>query len=197
MKFLLFFLLFPLIELYLFIEVGDQIGGMSTVLLTLLTALIGISTARSQGMATAHKLQELLRMRTGGGALAGQVSIEILSAVMIFAAGVLLFIPGFFTDTIGFLLLLPQLRQQLAAKTISRQRHRAGQHQQSGSDFYSTTGQHADNARERGFVTTSSDVTPDDDGNDIIDGEYTRLDRPRVSEQSDRSAKDPKDDESR
>jgi UPF0716 protein FxsA len=104
LKFILaLFILLPLAELYLLIEVGSGIGGLSTIALCLLTAAIGGMLVRLQGMQTLLKARQLMDQ--------GQPPAEqMLHGIMIAASGVLLFIPGFITDVIGFLLLVPMIR---------------------------------------------------------------------------------------
>jgi len=99
----LLFLGIPLIELYVLIEVGSGIGGLSTIALCLLTAAIGGLLVRFQGLQTLFKAQKQL----ASGQLPADAGIH---GIIIAAAGVLLFLPGFVTDTLGFLLLIPMIR---------------------------------------------------------------------------------------
>ncbi len=108
----------PLIELYFLIQIGSVIGGFTTILLTILTALLGSWLIRQQGMITFIKAQKNLSM--------GQLpAMEMLEGLILLIAGVMLLTPGFITDTLGFLLLIPPLRQafilSLANKFIVRQ----------------------------------------------------------------------------
>jgi len=104
-----FFLLFigvPAIEVFLMIKIGGRIGALNTVSLILLTAIIGIYFAKLQGIKT---------MRSGVMNLyQNKIPIyEMISGASIVIAALLLIIPGFFTDTIGFLLLIPFTRKIL------------------------------------------------------------------------------------
>lgn len=100
------FILLPLAELYLLIEVGSGIGGLSTIALCLLTAAIGAALVRIQGMQTLLQAKQLMDQ--------GQPPAEqMLHGIMIAASGIMLFIPGFITDVIGFLLLIPIIRNLL------------------------------------------------------------------------------------
>ena len=104
-----FFLLFigvPALEVFLMIKIGDKIGAINTVSLILLTAIIGIYYAKLEGIKT---------MRSGFMNLyQNKIPIyEIISGASIAIAALLLIIPGFFTDTIGFLLLIPFTRKIL------------------------------------------------------------------------------------
>jgi UPF0716 protein FxsA len=108
------FILLPLAELYLLIEVGSGIGGFSTIALCLLTAALGGMLVRHQGMRTFLQAKELMDQ--------GQPPAEqMLHGIMIAISGVLLFIPGFITDFIGFLLLVPPVRNWLGQKLIAAQ----------------------------------------------------------------------------
>jgi UPF0716 protein FxsA len=117
------FLLVPIIEIGLFIQVGDLIGLWPTLAIVVLTAIIGTSLMRSQG---AQAFQEVQRsfseMRDPTRPLA--------HGVMILVAGMLLLTPGFFTDTLGMLLLIPKLRdkvmQQIASRVTVTQMNRGG-----------------------------------------------------------------------
>ena len=104
-----FFLLFigvPALEVFLMIKIGSKIGALNTVSLILLTAIIGIYFAKLEGIKT---------MRSGFMNLyQNKIPIyEMISGASIAIAALLLIIPGFFTDTIGFLLLIPFTRKIL------------------------------------------------------------------------------------
>ncbi len=107
------FLLVPLLELYLLIKVGSDIGGLATIALCLLTAAIGGLLVRLQGLQTLFDAQRQMAQ----GRLPAEAGVH---GVMIAAAGVLLFLPGFATDTIGFLLLIPLVRNLLIRRIAGR-----------------------------------------------------------------------------
>jgi len=111
------FVLVPLAELYVLIEVGAGIGGLATIALCLLTAAIGGILVRIQGLQTLLKARELMNR---GEAPAEQM----MHGIMIAFSGVLLFLPGFITDAIGFLLLIPPFRNMIGNWVISKQMHR-------------------------------------------------------------------------
>lgn len=102
-KLFLLFTLIPAIEIFLFIQIGGAIGGINTFLLVLATGFAGAWLARMQGLRTLLKVRENLN----AGILPAE---ELLDAVIIFAAGVVLLTPGFLTDILGLLLLLPNTR---------------------------------------------------------------------------------------
>ena len=101
---LLLFIAVPLLELYLLIEVGAGLGGFFTIALCVLTAAIGGILIRLQGVQTLFSAQQQLAQ--------GQPpEQEMLHGFLLAIAGVCLFLPGFLTDAIGFLLLIPTLRK--------------------------------------------------------------------------------------
>ena len=100
---LLIILFIPLIEIYLFIQIGGQIGAFNTILVILLTAVVGVYFARLQGLNTLKSgITQLYR---------NQMPIyEMMSGAALALAALLLIIPGFATDLIGFLLIFPVTR---------------------------------------------------------------------------------------
>lgn len=99
----LILLLVPIIEIALFIQVGGILGLWPTLLIVILTAIIGTVLLRSQGIATIKHLQYNLSQRQSP-------ITTILNGILILISGVVLLTPGFFTDTVGFLLLIPPIR---------------------------------------------------------------------------------------
>lgn len=97
------FILVPLIEIGLFIQVGGAIGLWPTLLIVILTAMAGSYLVRSQGA------RELANLRTSFGTMRDP-SEPLANGAMILFAGALLLTPGFFTDFVGFLLLFPPFR---------------------------------------------------------------------------------------
>jgi UPF0716 protein FxsA len=97
-------ILIPIIEIYLFIKIGSQIGAFNTISLIFITAIIGIIYARYEGLNT---------LRSGFSQLIKNElpAYEIISGAAIAFAALLLIIPGFATDIIGFLLLFPLSRK--------------------------------------------------------------------------------------
>ncbi|HEJ2454298.1 TPA: membrane protein FxsA [Vibrio cholerae] len=110
---LFLFIAVPVIEIALFIQVGGVLGVWPTIALVLLTAIVGASLVRSQGLQTPLTVQQ----RLAQGQLPAQ---QILEGVMLAVAGVLLLTPGFFTDILGMLVLLPAPRAYLAKQLMSR-----------------------------------------------------------------------------
>ncbi|TNF64248.1 MAG: FxsA family protein [Rhodobacteraceae bacterium] len=107
------FLLVPLIEIALFIQVGGLIGLWPTLGIVVLTAIIGARLVRSQGLAA------LGEVKTSFNDLRDPTEPLAHGALIVFA-GALLLTPGFFTDSIGFLLLVPQVRAAVMRRVRSR-----------------------------------------------------------------------------
>ncbi len=103
-RLLLLFTLLPLLELFLLIRVGQVIGALSTIAVVIVTAMIGAVLTRQQGYQTLERIRENLSRGT-------MPASEIIDALLIFVAGVVLLTPGFVTDSLGFLLLIPQSRR--------------------------------------------------------------------------------------
>ncbi|MCL1113810.1 FxsA family protein [Shewanella basaltis] len=118
---LLIFVLIPVVELNVLIEVASAIGSWTTVGLVLFTAVVGVSLVRSQGLSTLMTVQQKLAR----GEAPGQ---EIVEGMMLAAAGVLLLIPGFVTDFIGLILLTPFTRAPIAKFLYKRMQLRMVTH---------------------------------------------------------------------
>jgi len=121
----LLFITLPLLELWVLIEVGSDIGGLSTIALCLFTAALGGLLIRWQGMSTLIDAQKRIAH--------GEAPVEHgIHGLMIAFSGVLLFTPGFITDSIGFLLLFPPFRRLIINKLLPTQpvngRPRGGRH---------------------------------------------------------------------
>ena len=97
-------ILVPVIEIYLFIKIGSQIGALMTITLIFITAILGIIYARYEGLNTLKSaFVQLIKNEIP--------AYEIISGAAITFAALLLIIPGFATDTIGFLLIFPLSRK--------------------------------------------------------------------------------------
>lgn len=147
------FLIVPLVEIYFLIQVGQVIGAGWTVFLVVATAVIGAFLLRLQGFQTLHRAQTSMAQ--------GQLpATEMLEGLCLLISGALLLTPGFVTDTLGFLLLTPPVRQALIkqmlknSSVIFRGRSSAG--------FY----------QQHSYRSSSQD-------NDIIEGEVVDEDDPR------------------
>ena len=110
---LLLFILAPVAEIWLMIDIGSVIGAGWTVLAIVSTAIIGASLVRFQGMGVYTRLKQ--------AAARGELpAMEMIEGMALFISGVLLLTPGFITDTMGFLLLIPPLRRWFALNLLKR-----------------------------------------------------------------------------
>ena len=101
---LLAIILVPILEIYLFIKIGSQIGAFNTIFLIFVTAIIGIYYAKYEGLNTIRSgFAQIVRNEVP--------AYEIISGAAIAFAAILLIIPGFATDLLGFLLILPITRK--------------------------------------------------------------------------------------
>ena len=107
------FLAVPILEIYLLFQVGGVIGAGWTILIVIGTAILGAYLLRQQGLSTWTRLNEKIAQ----GQLPPTVLVE---GIFLLLAGAFLLTPGFFTDTIGFLFLVPPVRQALAAAVLRR-----------------------------------------------------------------------------
>ena len=107
----------PVIEIYLFIKIGSQIGAITTISLIFVTAIVGVYYARYEGLNT---------LKTGFSHLSKQQTpaYEIISGAAIAFAALLLIIPGFATDIIGFLLIFPTTRKIILNKFSEKFSHK-------------------------------------------------------------------------
>ena len=106
LKLFLAFTIIPITEIYLLIEIGSIFGVLTAITLVILTGFLGAFMARMQGLQTLFRIQESLREgRMPSG--------ELLDALLIVIAGLVLLTPGFLTDSAGFLLLIPTTRNSI------------------------------------------------------------------------------------
>ena len=106
-------ILVPVVEIYLFIKIGGQIGAFNTISLIFITAIIGVFYARYEGLNT---------LRSGFSQLIKNEApiYEIISGAAIAFAALLLIVPGFATDLLGFLLIFPLTRKLFFGKMINK-----------------------------------------------------------------------------
>lgn len=110
---ILLFIVVPLLELYILIHVGSLIGVLPTIGICILTAVIGASLLRHQGLQTLARVQNKLSQ--------GEIpATDMLEGVILLLCGFLLLTPGFFTDVIGFLCLVPQFRTFIATGILGK-----------------------------------------------------------------------------
>jgi UPF0716 protein FxsA len=109
----LLFLAVPILEIWFLIQVGSVIGAGWTILVVVATAMAGAWLVRSQGLAILRRIQQETAM--------GRVpTTDMLEGLMLLIAGAVLLTPGFFTDAVGFALLVPPVRARLSRYLIER-----------------------------------------------------------------------------
>ena len=174
--FLFLFIIMPIAEMAVLIKVGGMIGVLNTVGLVLLTAVIGAWRLRQQGLATLLKANQ----RLNSGELP---AMEVAEGLILAVGGALLLTPGFITDTVGFLCLIPGTRHWLAAQALKRMvvvgRSRSFHFRSGGGS--NPFGQDPFGGRENPFGQQSP--FDRDSNGDIIEGEYqdeTESDRDRI-----------------
>ena len=111
------FLVVPLVELYVIIRVADSFGVLETIGLLVLVSVVGAWLVRFQGLGVIRRIQEQLARGTMPG-------IELVDGALVLFAGALMLTPGFVTDAVGLLLLLPPTRAPIRALLVRRFRGR-------------------------------------------------------------------------
>lgn len=147
------FIIIPLVELYLIIEVGSQIGALWTVLIVIMTAVIGVQLLRLQGFSTLRRAQQSM-------AQGAMPAMEMMEGMVLAVGGALLITPGFITDTLGFLCLIPYTRRAMIRRLLT------------GSQIHMHTrhsGYHHEQHRQ-------GQQSPHDEGR-TLEGEFHRKDR--------------------
>ena len=111
---LVLFIAVPLVEIYVLVEIGRVIGSLATLFFLIFTAVLGAMLVRMQGLTTLWNIQQELN--------AGRLpATEVVEGVVIVVAGALLLTPGFVTDSVGFLCLVPAFRRKVIAAFLQRQ----------------------------------------------------------------------------
>ncbi len=147
------FVLAPILEMWLLIEVGSLIGALPTIGCVLLTAMIGAALLRQQGLSTLLSARQRMEQ--------GQVPArEIVAGLLLAIGGALLLTPGFITDAVGFVCLIRPLREALIDELLRR-----GVMQVQGGGFSAGGGPQPFGSRPD---------EPRDSGNITIDGEYRK-----------------------
>jgi UPF0716 protein FxsA len=107
------FIAMPIIEIAVLIQVGSQIGALATIALVILTAVVGTALLRAQGIATWASVQRKMAQ--------GELpAMEMFEGMALLVGGALLLTPGFVTDTIGLLCLIPTTRRAIVAWMLAR-----------------------------------------------------------------------------
>ncbi len=116
-RLLILLIVVPLLELYLLLKVGTIIGALNTIMLVILTAILGAYLTKIEGLKVLYQIRSNLE----NGIMPTE---ELIDGVLIFIAGAVLLTPGFITDIIGFLILIPTTRYYIKKwlKEIIRKR---------------------------------------------------------------------------
>ncbi|MBN1377756.1 MAG: FxsA family protein [Gammaproteobacteria bacterium] len=120
------FIVVPIVEMYVLLQVGSVIGAIPTIAMVVFTAMLGSVIIRIQGLATFLRFRE----KTLRGEMPAE---EMLTGMALLVAGALLLTPGFVTDAVGFLLLVPAVRRYLLKRIIAQgifTVHRQAQYQE-------------------------------------------------------------------
>ena len=143
------FIVVPIVEIALFIKIGALLGLWPTIIIVILTAIIGTRLVKSQGLNAIKNVQNSI--------IVGQnITNSLINGALILTAGVLLLTPGFFTDAIGITLLIPQTRALWVKYGSSYVMNRV---------VFSTGKENNPSTKDNTFDS------------DTIDGEYTDLDK--------------------
>ena len=171
----LLFIIIPIIEITVLIQVGGLIGAWPTIAIVIVSAWLGAKYVRQQGLATMHSVQT--KMAQGE-----MPSGEIVTGLMLLVAGILLVTPGFLTDIFGLLLLVPSVRKIL---TNTVQKHmKANQGASFGAHFHSSTftqenGHTYENEASQTDIFTEKKAIPSEKNNhqgETIEGDFQRKD---------------------
>ena len=154
---LLLFIIVPIAEISLLMNVGGAIGGFNTVLFVIFTAFLGAYLVKQQGFSTLQKLQQESN--------AGRIpALQIAEGAALLVAGAVLLTPGFITDAIGFALLIPFTRRAIISVLAARYANK------NGAGFsYTQNGTQNPHQSSSGKTNDST----------IIEGEYTDSDAPK------------------
>lgn len=155
-NFFLLFIVLAVAEIYVLISVGGVIGTLPTIGLILLTGIIGVTMLKQQGFSVFAKLQEKMHQ--------GQAPAqEMVEGVLLIIAGAFLITPGFVTDAIGFLWLIPKTREYFSKALIKK-------------GTFKVQGMHASGSYQTGSNPFGQARAQDDEN--TVEGEYERTDKP-------------------
>ncbi len=160
--FFLLFIVLPVTELMVLIKVGSSIGIMPTVGLILLTAVIGATLLRKQGLQTLLRANQRLQ--------SGEIPAdEMFQGFMLALGGAFLLTPGFVTDTLGFALLIPSVRSYFGRQLMQ------GVTKTGGFGVYTSFGPTGNADPRGGGFYEPRNPRQSSSGGDIIDGEYEEI----------------------
>ncbi|WP_440874957.1 FxsA family protein [Thalassotalea sp. PLHSN55] len=157
------FVIIPIIEIAVLMNVGAWLGVWPTIFIVVLTAWLGAKNVRQQGLATMNSVQTKLAQ--------GQApSDEIVAGLMLLVAGVLLVTPGFVTDFFGLSLLVPKVRAAIVSMVQKHMVVNQSQFGAQGAHFY----QHSSNEQAQQHSPFNDKIEPERHQGQTIDGEYER-----------------------
>jgi len=175
----LLFIIIPIIEITVLIQVGGLIGAWPTIAIVIISAWLGAKYIRHQGLATMQSVQT--KMAQGE-----MPSGEIVTGFMLLVAGILLVTPGFITDVLGLLLLIPNARQVLARAVQKHIKVGGGNvfgahthFNSSSSSFTQETGHTYENEASQTDIFTEKKAIPSEKNNhhgETIEGDFQRKD---------------------
>ncbi|KZW99630.1 F exclusion suppressor [Pseudoalteromonas luteoviolacea] len=165
----LLFIVVPIVEIALLIQISDVIGGFATIALVIATAILGAKLVKQQGLGAYSNVQRQM----ASGQLPGQ---DLFTGLCVIIAGVFLMTPGIMTDALGFMLLTPMIRQKIA-KTLIEQ---ASVKMQSSAQGFGQQHTHQDTQapfQEQKFDPFERKAPQSESqSNTTIEGEYQRKD---------------------
>lgn len=152
---IIIFVAVPVIEIYLLLKVGGAIGAIPTILMIIGTAVLGAAMLRVQGISTLLRVQNTMQQ--------GEIpAIEVMEGLILLVSGALLLTPGFFTDTIGFIALIPVARRAFIVWALKH------------SNIIRTAGFSQQHNTFDGTVEET--VYEDKNGHAVIEGKYKKED---------------------
>jgi UPF0716 protein FxsA len=167
------FIVVPIIEITVLMQVGELIGAWPTVAIVIVSAWLGAKYVRKQGLATLQSVQT--KMAQGE-----MPSGEIVTGVMLLVAGVLLVTPGYVTDIFGLLLLIPSVRKALSNAVQKQLKTSQGSTFSANSHFYSSSFTQEKGNTYENEVDSASDVTEPKPithpHSETIEGDFKRKD---------------------
>ncbi len=167
MPLLLVFIIVPMLELAVLIQVGSWIGVLWTILIIALTAVVGVALLKRQGTAVLTRAGQ--RMQDGG-----LPANELAEGFLLALAGALLLTPGFLTDGFGFALLMPGVRSLLIGSVLKLLKMKA-----TGGGFQSSAFEQVDDIHQpsgKAFTSSSRPSNGPSHRPETIDGEFRRED---------------------
>lgn len=151
---ILIFIGVPIVEIALFIQAGDIFGLWPTLATIVATAIIGGALIRAQGLATINRARQSLDQ--------GQAPVrEVFTGICLLLAGALLMTPGFLTDSIGFLLLIPPVRRSLGQWLVGALIHGKNSRMWMNGEEIVTPGQQRSNPERDAIDVDFTEVPPD------------------------------------